>query len=100
MYFVLFEWYQLICIAVWKCDVKSGSSGINGRNSWYCEYIDDRSKYFETLRSPNIDGLMQGRPNYIANTLALRPSCTNPSIWCMTKIKDEYGYSRRNELKQ
>ena len=30
---------------------------------------------------PNMDGLVQERRNSIANTLELRLSCTNPSIW-------------------
>ena len=31
--------------------------------------------------SVNIDGLVQEKRNYIANTLELRLSCTTPSIW-------------------
>ena len=29
----------------------------------------------------NIDGLVKERHNSIANTMVLRPSCTNPSIY-------------------
>ena len=37
--------------------------------------------YFMRYTKVYIDGLVQERRNPIGNTLELRPSCTNPSIW-------------------
>ena len=56
---------------------------------YFCESIREGNRYYvyntgleaQHLPDRHIDGLVQGRPNSIANALELRFSCTNPSIW-------------------
>ena len=45
---------------------------------------NERTVYARTLDMSNVDGLMQEKRNFIANTLQLRLSCTNRSM-CQVK---------------
>ena len=47
---------------------------------------------FSSWHRGNIDGLMQERRNSIANALELRPSCTNPSLWCKANEQSWWFY--------
>ena len=67
------------------------SEWLNGQ-IWFLDQNQDW-KGWSLPVSYNVDGLVQESRNSIANTLELRLSCTNPSVWCFTPLvmKSEYS---------